>query len=269
MPNLSPAEISDLARFEKTIEAGELTFVEVGLALTAIRDRKLYRKDFDTFEGYCFQKWGWTHRRGNQLIKAASVVQALPENLGKIVPNDSVARELSKTTPQKRQEVLSDLKEKKVKITAKSIRKSLSPEEQAEEDIREAGSQNGTLPPVDAHGVPITKEAMPYWERKAEVQELLTALTKVKSHLKKRHEEEDRLMGWIFEQASAHVTQAYTAITNAMPYAICLECEGHPELNKRCIHCHGTGLISKYAYEMYPNPTKRAFRLKSYGYNPA
>ena len=35
---------------QQTIEAGRKTFVEVGLALAEIRDARLYRSDFDTFE---------------------------------------------------------------------------------------------------------------------------------------------------------------------------------------------------------------------------
>ena len=47
--SLSAAEQNDLLALEATIEAGQETFLQVGAALLAIRDRGLYRERFETF----------------------------------------------------------------------------------------------------------------------------------------------------------------------------------------------------------------------------
>jgi hypothetical protein len=72
---LTAAEREQLAEQEAIIEHGLATFIEVGRALKAIRYRRLYRADYDTFEDYCQQKWGMVASRARQLIAAAQVTE--------------------------------------------------------------------------------------------------------------------------------------------------------------------------------------------------
>ena len=55
-------QLHRLSELEALIERGQQTFIEVGLALTEIRDSKLYRQDFATFDQYCEKRWGWTRQ---------------------------------------------------------------------------------------------------------------------------------------------------------------------------------------------------------------
>jgi len=57
------------------------TFVEVGLAFRTIKESKLYR-EFGTFEDYCNEKWGMSHRHANRQILASHAY----ENLGPMGP---------------------------------------------------------------------------------------------------------------------------------------------------------------------------------------
>jgi hypothetical protein len=66
-----------LLALEKTIEEGLRTFNEVGTALLMIRDEKLYRGEYKTFEEYCDQKWNIDRSRAYQLIDSAEVVATL------------------------------------------------------------------------------------------------------------------------------------------------------------------------------------------------
>ena len=87
-----------LHRLEEVIETGLRTFVEVGNALLEIRDSRLYRRDFSTFEDYCRDRWGMVRRHANRLIAAAEVV----ENLGPIWSqiSESQARTLTRLEPE-------------------------------------------------------------------------------------------------------------------------------------------------------------------------
>jgi hypothetical protein len=105
---------------ERTIEAGQRTFVEVGLALTEIRDSKLYRADFQTFEAYCQAKWGWTRQRAYQIIDAADVKKTLPEECQKNLTKESHAAALAKVPAEKRVKVLERAAESGP-VTAKAI----------------------------------------------------------------------------------------------------------------------------------------------------
>ncbi len=103
MMQIETIETTRLAELETIIERGQQTFIEVGLALTEIREAKLYRQDFATFEEYCRTRWGWNSSRSRQLIQAAETVKqmetvtivTLSEPLP-IVQNEGQARELAK-----------------------------------------------------------------------------------------------------------------------------------------------------------------------------
>lgn len=72
---LTAAEAERLSALEARIEAGLTTFVEVGNALAEVRDARLYRERWGTFERYLTERWGLSRRRGYQLIEAAEAVK--------------------------------------------------------------------------------------------------------------------------------------------------------------------------------------------------
>jgi len=91
--SLTP-ELLDLMQYERTIEDGIRTFVEVGEALLAIRDGKKYRAaGFSSFDAYCRERWSMSRRHADRAIAAADVVDKVrPFGL---TPPESVARELA------------------------------------------------------------------------------------------------------------------------------------------------------------------------------
>lgn len=95
-----------LHELEKIIKRGKQTFVQVGLALVEIRDGRLYKSDFNSFEDYCREKWGWSKPYCTQLITAARVVNQLPQQSAVAIATESQARELSKVEPEKRASVI-------------------------------------------------------------------------------------------------------------------------------------------------------------------
>lgn len=94
-----------LRELEAIVEGGLKTFVEVGEALLAIRDRRLYREQgFDTFEVYCRERWQWGRHYVNRQIAAAEVVRNL-EPIGTRPQNEAQARELVPLPVEDRQQV--------------------------------------------------------------------------------------------------------------------------------------------------------------------
>jgi len=77
---LSTTESERLGELKGVIRDGMDTFVRVGTALLEIRDGKLWRATSPTFEAFCQTEFGFTHRRANQLIEAASVAVELVGN---------------------------------------------------------------------------------------------------------------------------------------------------------------------------------------------
>lgn len=92
---LTASEAQTLAAQEELIRRGMSTFVDVGNALAAIRDARLYRATHDTFEDYCRERWGMTPQHANRTI-AASAVVALLEPIGSTPATESQARPLAR-----------------------------------------------------------------------------------------------------------------------------------------------------------------------------
>jgi hypothetical protein len=89
---LTPAQCNRLNELEHIIEVKLQTFVEVGLALTEIRDTRLYQQTYGSFEQYLIERWGMNRAHGYRLINAARVVEIVSP-MGDI-PNERQARAL-------------------------------------------------------------------------------------------------------------------------------------------------------------------------------
>lgn len=74
---LSSHEQTELSRLESVISAGIQTWYAVGEALLSIRDERLYRQDYATFEDYCRNRWHMASSRAYQLISGASIRSSL------------------------------------------------------------------------------------------------------------------------------------------------------------------------------------------------
>jgi len=98
---LTTIEAESFAKLEERVEAGLTNFIDVGNALSEIRDAKLYRASHGTFEDYCRERWGMSDRRARQLMTASQIGTMVPE-----MKTERQARELSRVEPARRQEVV-------------------------------------------------------------------------------------------------------------------------------------------------------------------
>jgi hypothetical protein len=259
---LTETELHKLSDLEAVIEKGQKTFVEVGLALAEIKERRLYRRDFQTFEAYCHSRWGWTGRRANQLANAALVVQGLPQDLGTAVPTERVAREVAKLPPERREEVVRQVAAAGP-VTGPAIAKHGPPPSRPPVPTRPVPTRPAppAEPPavLDGIGRPIPAHLVELWDRGAEVQEYLTAISRLRGTLRAAGEAGDLL--WAdtnTTHALSHLDQAYTTIKNAIPHTLCTSCQGaDPKVSKSCMLCKGRGLISEFKWDRaVPKETK-------------
>ncbi len=120
------APARSLEQCEAVIERGLRTFLEVGAALLEIRDGRLYRQDYGTFEDYCRDRWGFSRVQAHRLIEASEVVAMLPIGDTTHLPrNEAQARELARIPdPAERARVWQEVTEKHgEKVTAADIRR--------------------------------------------------------------------------------------------------------------------------------------------------
>lgn len=96
---LNEVEMRERSQCEAIIRSGWNTFLEVGQALSRIRQKRLYRDQYRTFEEYCRQKWDFSKTHANRLIEAATVDNILAP-IGVKVKKESHVRALVWLSPQ-------------------------------------------------------------------------------------------------------------------------------------------------------------------------
>lgn len=77
--SMSLSEQKRRDQLEKIIKNGLAEYRAVGTALAEMRDKKLYRSTHKTFEAYCASLWGFTGRRGRQLMDAAELADTVEQ----------------------------------------------------------------------------------------------------------------------------------------------------------------------------------------------
>jgi hypothetical protein len=98
---LTEVEIFDFMSFEEVIGTGWAGFVQVGLALGQIRERRLYREIYGTFDAYCRVRWQYGRHYVNRLISAAQVFNVLVTSCHQTRPeHEAQVRPLVGLTPE-------------------------------------------------------------------------------------------------------------------------------------------------------------------------
>jgi len=126
---LTAIEATTFDDLEKAIEKGLSGFVKVGRALETIRDRRLYREEFSSFEDYLQERWKISRSYAYRQIEAARVAEVVsPIGDTRAPATESVTRELAplKAEPeQARQAWQEAVQEHGPKPTAKQVREAV------------------------------------------------------------------------------------------------------------------------------------------------
>jgi N6-adenosine-specific RNA methylase IME4 len=160
--NLSAAEWAELNEHETVIERGLATFVEVGNALLAIRDRRLYRATHAAFADYCRERWGFSRQRAHQLIGAAEVVANVSTIVDILPTNEAQARELVRLSPDEQREVWLEFVQEATErgYTADVLRQMV----RYRDAVREGRSGQQRTPPLPTEGRFDVIYADPPWQ---------------------------------------------------------------------------------------------------------
>ena len=137
---LNVSERNELERCEVVIKQGLKTFVEVGQALMLIRDKRLYRSEFGTFEAYCNNKWQLTRRYVNNMVAASKVVSNIEMTTIVSKPqNESQARPLTKLEPELQAEAWQQVVEQHgEKVTQKKVQEVVKEFVPVNEELKQA-----------------------------------------------------------------------------------------------------------------------------------
>lgn len=119
---LTANEQADLDRLEALVNGA---FHEIGQAWAEIRDRRLYRAQYHTFEEYCADYWGKSKTQVNRLISAAAVVENLTPMGVRLPSNERQCRPLTTLEPEQQAEVWVETLQRTSQPTAKDVQETI------------------------------------------------------------------------------------------------------------------------------------------------
>ena len=227
MSELNTSEVSRLEVLEGMIDAGMRSFMEVGAALAEIRENRLYRAQYETFEDYCQRRWRFTASRGRQLMSAVEAIASLSDEVQKPT-NASQANALAAVDLEDRDEAwgmaLQTAEEEGRPVTAKDVQNAsrrLVPTESLS-----IGATN--MMEVE----PLFREALDALKKASDAADALS-----RSNAK----------AWLLTSGSAllkHLRDARDHVRGAKPASVCPEFDG-----ESCNKCLGVGWVNKTRLE--------------------
>ena len=142
MEILNIDETNELERCEIVIKQGLQTFIEVGQALMTIREKRLYRIGFKTFEEYCQVKWQMEKSQTYRLIETAKVINNISP-IGEVLPKtESQTRPLTSLEPEIQKEVWTEVVKKHGdNITAAKVQSVANDWKPINQEIKEIKSE--------------------------------------------------------------------------------------------------------------------------------
>ena len=167
MEILNIDESHELERCEIVIKQGLQTFIEVGQALMTIKEKRLYRIGYKTFEDYCVEKWSISRPRAFQLIEAANVISGLSTIVDILPKTESQVRPLTSLEPEIQKQVWSEVvKTHGDNITAAKVQTVVNDWKPINQEIKEIKSE-----PMFAISTPeeLLKKAKEVAKERAEV----------------------------------------------------------------------------------------------------
>lgn len=170
MEILNIEESHELERCEVVIKQGLKTFIEVGEALFIIRHKRLYRREFNTFEDYCQEKWSLSKPYVNRIISASQTFSNLTP-MGTILPeSERQVRPLTSLEPEIQKEVWNEVvkqsEETRQPITAAKVQSVVNDWKPVNQEIKEVKNE-----PMFAISTPeeLLKKAKEVAKERAEV----------------------------------------------------------------------------------------------------
>jgi len=245
--SLSAHEVERLAECKKIVMQGLKSYVETGIALAEIRDSKLYRQNYDTFEEFCRCEFKIERRRAYQLIEAAEVKEALPPEMCNKLHNESQARALAAVPVVDRTAVLEVASQggppTAVKITAAA---------KAIEPIIE----------LDKTGHPIPAEVLTDWQRaEAIAAGAMRELSDLKCAVAKALGDKNVVFAAVNNALIADLSNAYSGFKLVMPFAVCSTCQGRNR--SMCVLCKRRGYLDRFSWDSLVPQEVKDIRAKA------
>ena len=224
---LDAYEEQELRDHESVIKDGLRGFVSVGRALSEIRDKRLYRGRYASFEEYLHERWQLGRAYAYRLISGSEVAERIPG-----LANEAQAREMTRVPFSEQRDVWDRAKERAV----------IEGRTPTAQDIKAAaGEPTITTARPDRELEEPWVELCPLWD------DALTMLTDLEDTLKALYTDSQGC--WLVaheENCRSRIGDIRSTIKHSKPHAGCPMCAG---LGAKCEACRGRGWLPKGRYD--------------------
>ena len=118
----------------------------------------------------------------------------------------------------------------------------------------------------DSTGAKIQPWIRDMWLRgKDESRALLSSISSLRSTLRNDDLKKDILYSEVnFQKAEQCLAELYSIIKTSLPYAVCYQCGGAPQVQPegRCAFCHGRGFVSQFRWDLAAPKEHKELREK-------
>jgi hypothetical protein len=230
--------------------------LKIGDALREIREGKLYKNEYSTFEEFCDQEYGLKHSQAYRLIEAVEIKESLNSSpVGDKIQNERQARALKPVPVEQRAQVVEKAAEKGP-VTARAITEAAIEVAAPKPEPLAKKAEEKKPQYLDKTGYQIPDAILSDWQRAEAFGSNLREISRIKSALKKGLDESDLIFGEVTNTTVSTLSNAYGDLKRILPYAVCPTCQGRTP--KKCTTCRSRGFVSEFFYNTcIPEETKK------------
>ncbi len=271
-------------RCDELVKKVKLGLDTLALDLQELRDDEHWKRHgFSTFADFCKDNFSISKTKLYTVFRGLEVIARLPKQLQSKITSDAQVLALAKLPENKRAEAIEKAesnggisaenitlhaakKATKTSVTSPvtEFRTRNSPTSQSQPVTNQNKKKDKTAVVLDDIDTPIPKDALEWWERMQEVQDILTEISHLKSIVVGG--QKDRIKQWlkVTNSIADNFDSLRSLISEAKPYAVCTTCMGSPSLQPEgCNFCRSTGLISKWQWDTQSREEVKKIRLLS------
>lgn len=242
-PILNDDERQEFTQLQRVIKKHTETAWEWIESIHRVRQARLYREDYKTFESFCQEECGFTSRRGNQLIAALQFRIEAKANGAPVPENENQARKANsepEMTPEDLPDPDKETSTNEPPDLGTNVPSGAKPPRELPKEFRDSDG-------FDSMGYPIPKAVASNYRKREEIQKLIDLILSVKVHVLNSVKAQEKTYWRLGNGWEADVDGVAHGLKSIQPYAVCPYCQGRTY--EQCTNCGHTGVVGKFYYE--------------------
>ena len=206
-------------------------------AIAAIKDNEWYLTEFATFGEWCEKYSTWS----------PGIIRMALSDARKSQADDLIASTTGEI-------VIREPKQTRVNVSKPQVATCASDTSRSESKNNSYTHETPTKPakasPIeDENGTIIPESLLPIWNRRHEVQALMSRVSDLKSEIDQLRNSGDKLFVKIDQIVVEKLASVYQLLKEAKPHSVCGICNGRLEIqNNFCKSCRSTGFMNEREY---------------------